>query len=326
VGIYRSLRKRMDRRFRAWIDARFQVLEQQTLNRGNLFILPTRRGMIFSLIIFAVWVLGTNYQNNLILAAAFFMSSIFVVAILQTFANVNKIQLHLNSNSECFAGDSLDVHFRLENLKRSWSESIEIAWEDNENISIIESLEPGEKKIDVKVPLVTQERGIIKTQRMLIQTYFPFGIIRCWTWQKWDVQALVYPRPKHSDLREASVSDDEGDGHNPVRGGDDFSGLKTYQNGDPLGRVAWKTYAAGQGLHSKEFSQNISKELWLDFDSLGSKGIEEKLSILCYWVQQYYFDDENYGLNLPTLQILPGRGDLHRRKCLRALTLYGYAS
>jgi len=50
--------------------------------------------------------------------------------------------------------------------------------------------------------------------------------------------------------------------------------------------------AKGQGLFSKQYSEDSSSELWLDYEQTLGHNVEERLSQLCRWV----LDAEKAGL------------------------------
>lgn len=313
----------LDRAIQRWADRRYKSAREHKLSRSNLFIFPNWRGLSFVLILAAMWVLGTNYQNNLILASAFLLASLFVVGILKTFSNLAQLNIRFSGNSECFAGDDMQIHFRVDNPKRNWSESINFRWNMEGAVVSKLSIEALSEANELVVALPCPKRGRLHPPKLMVECVYPLGIIRCWTWLKWDIDAVVYPKALKAPLGSAMVADDGGDGLHPVKGGDDFQGLKTYVPGDSLKRIAWKAFAREQGLHAKDFSQSLSQELWLDYDSLTQYAQEERLSILTFWVMHYYYENENYGLSLPGTTINPSTGEIHRRQCLHALATFG---
>jgi uncharacterized protein (DUF58 family) len=313
----------LEKMVQSFADRRYKKAVEHHLSRTNLFIFPNLRGISFAFILAAMWVLGTNYQNNLILAAAFFLASIYVVGILKTFSNLAQLNIRYSGCSECFAGDDMLMHFRVNNFKRTWSESVSFRWDSDGAVAARMSFAALSESGELIVALPCPKRGRVHPPKMLIECVYPLGIIRCWTWLKWDINSVVYPKALKAPLGSAMVADDDGDGLHPVKGGDDFQGLKTYIPGDSLKRIAWKAYAREQGLHAKDFSQSLSQELWLDYDSLTQYQPEERLSILCFWVMHFYYENENYGLSLPSIEISPATGEHHRRSCLNALALFG---
>ena len=54
----------------------------------SLFILPTRLGLCYLLVMLAIYLLGTNYQNNLVLLVAYALGSLFMVTMWLTHRNL----------------------------------------------------------------------------------------------------------------------------------------------------------------------------------------------------------------------------------------------
>ncbi len=304
--------------FMRWVDRRLPPARAHALSQKNLFIFPSARGLAYLAVMLVVWVIGTNYQNNLVLALAFFMVSFFVVGILHTFLNLSGLRVEYVGAGDAFAGQEFSLRFKLVVRRQRAVHAVSVCWSGDEKAGVELSCD-GQGQLEFSVPLYTDQRGKLALPRMSVSSVFPLGIIRCWTWLNWDVPVLVFPAPMAYPLHAATTSDDLGDGLHPVRGGEDFSGLKPYQPGDSLRRVAWKAFARGQGVFVKDFQQNASREHWLDFDALQELDRERRLSVLCYWVLQYFQAEEHFGLILPTQKVQPDKGYQHRTRCLIAL-------
>lgn len=310
-------------KFFAYLDGRNPAANHHYLNSKRLFIFLTAKGWIYLLINMVLWLLGTNYQNNLVLGLAFLMSSLFVVCILNTFANLSTISVVAKGAGNAFAGSSVDFLFALTTRRQS-AESIDIQFKDGTEAHLGLCLDNGEE-ILVKVPMQTAKRGWLKPGRLLLESEYPLGLLRCWTWLRFESRALVFPEPLVVPEPGSTVTEEGGENERPIKGGEDYSGLSEYRAGDSLKHVAWKVYARGGGLHTKEFSQNVSREIWLDFNHAAGQDVEEKLSGLCYWALEYERRDENYGLNLPGCVIPPAKGEAHQFKVLSALACFGLA-
>ena len=310
--------KRRESFFR-WVDSRASSNNKHYLTRNNLFIFPSKQGFTFLLIAIVLWILGTNYQNNLILALVFFMVALLVVAIHATFLNMAKIELEFLECKEAFVGGTFQCRFVVKANKAKWADAIELYWQGESSAHVELSIEPNLKSTEFNLACYAEKRGPMSLPRLCVQSVYPFGLVRCWTWLNLEVTNMVYPRPISGRLESNSVEDNEGDGLHPVKGSEDFSGLRDYVPGDNLRNVAWKALARGQGLFVKEFQQSSSKENWLNFDDVAASDIEQKLSILCYWVLQHYQQNENFGLRLPGTKIEPNAGYEHRKTCLNAL-------
>jgi len=308
--------------FSRWLDKRIPAKKEHLLTRRNLFIFPSKQGFMFLLIALVLWVLGTNYQNNLILALVFFMIALFVVAIHATFGNMSKLQIKFLECKEAFAGDTFQCRLLITLERKSWADGLELYWQGAKSESVSLSLNPTDASVECNVPCYAKKRGLLILPRLGVQSVFPFGLIRCWTWLNVDTHAIIYPKPLSGRLESLSIEESDGDGLHPVKGSDDFSGLRDYVPGDNLRNVAWKAYARGQGLFVKEFSQSLSKENWLNFESVAEVSLEDKLSVLCFYVLQQYQSNESYGLILPGVKIEPNDGYEHRNNCLFALATF----
>ena len=166
------------------------------------------------------------------------------------------------------------------------------------------------------------QRGWFNPGRILVESYFPLGIIRCWTWLDLDVDILVYPEPLPLQALPDSIeTDNDGDEFHP-QGSEDFHGLKNYVVGESLKHVAWKQYARGGELYSKEYASYSDQHLWLDYDALMGLDREARLSCLCFWLMQISRQTQDYGLKLPGVELPPAQGLEHRQQCLKALALF----
>ncbi len=318
-GLLSSWRTRWERRFYRWIDQRSPRARQVQLNRKNLYTFPNLTGLLYLSITFVIWLLGTNYQNNLILGLSYLLVSIFVVSILHAFANLAGISIRFVGSRPAFAGDPAAFVVELSCTNKAGCDNLELRWQDGVKRSETQvvTLNHNEPQ-QITVRAQSHERGYLRPGRLLVQSRFPLGIIRCWTWVNLDATALIYPAPISTDEPHAQANGGREEGGASQRGGDDFSGLRDYQAGDPIKHIAWKQYAQDKGLFTKEYEAYFSAEKWLDWDSLNHPQ-ELRLSGLCYWALEYERRQIPYGLRLPGLSLAPAIGEPHQQAVLTAL-------
>ncbi|WP_086931308.1 DUF58 domain-containing protein [Agarilytica rhodophyticola] len=316
-----SIKSYWQSRFFRWLDRRNPAKNHHRLTSKNLYIFPTKQGLIFLIFVVVLWLLGTNYQNNLILGLTFLLMSIFVVCILHTYANLAGMELELKGASNAFAGENAEFFFFIKNNRARPGDGIGLRWQEDENNGAKIAF-AGHATTKVHVGLKSKRRGVLRPKRLLIESEFPLGLLRCWTWLNFDAQALVYPKPIEIPLASSAVEDDEGDGEHPVHGGEDFSAFRDYRPGDPPKHVAWKLYARERGLFTKEFSQNMSREIWLDFFHINAADTELRLSALCFWALRFHLEDENYGLLVPGAKVTPNKGENHKAQVLEILARF----
>ena len=310
-------RQAWQQRFYRWVDKRTPRTQQVRLNRKNLYIFPNLTGGLYLLVMLVIWMLGTNYQNNLILALAYLMGSIFVVGIHHTFANMAGVSVRVVDAKPTFAGEQAIFILELNCTHKNGCDNLELRWQNSSGETQTISLNPNEpQQVNLRAP--SKLRGYLRPGRLSIQSRFPLGIIRCWTWVNLDTQALIYPSPIATDEPHAQASDGKGEGGSSQRGGDDFSGLRDYQPGAPIKHIAWKQYAQDKGLFTKDYEAQRSADKWLDWNSLNHPQ-EMRLSGLCYWALEYERQQIPYGLQLPGLSLAPTRGEHHLQTVLKAL-------
>lgn len=318
ISLIALLRQAWQRRFFYWVDKRAPLAVCHKLTHKNLYTFPNLQGFLFLGLIAVVWVMGTNYQNNLILALCYLLVSLFVVSILHAYANLAGISIRFISAQPAFAGEKVGFVLELSLDHHRGSEAIQLRWEAGQIESThLKADEP--QRITLWLPSHT--RGYRRPGRLLVQSSFPLGIIRCWTWVRLDAKALVYPCPLAVEEPHASLGEGKEEGIGQSRRGDEFSGLRNYVPGDSIKHIAWKQYAQDKGLYTKEYQQLLSAEKWLDWDSLHLPQ-EERLQGLCYWALSYEQQQVPYGLNLPGLQLPPDQGPNHLAAVLSALALF----
>ncbi len=306
-------------RFRRWLDRRMPPASAITLDRKKIFILPTKEGILFSFLIVFMVLAGINYQNSLIFVLAFLLASLFMVSILHTYRNLSGLTIMASSTLPAFAGEDAEFTLVLSRLGARTFEALLLGW-NPELLQGADLLE--EEEVKVKLFVETRIRGVMNPGRMLIQTYYPVGLFRAWSWLDLDMQTIVYPRPVPAGAI-PFVQASSNDGELIQREGvDDFYGLRDYQQGDPLKHVAWKSYARTGELLTKQFAAFADRRVWLEWDFFPGMDREARLSRLCYWVLKFDAGNDEYGLRLPGIELAPGRGHEHREEMLKTLALF----
>lgn len=294
-----------------------------TLDHSKLFILPSRAGLVFLVLIALLWLLGTNYQNNLVFALAFLLVSLFAILPVHTFANLSGVQLRLLETRPTFAGDYAEAQISVSRDGKRAREWIQVYWPeggDGEQGACLDLY--GSDKAEVRVALPVTRRGRLRAPRLRVESRFPLGLFRCWSRVDLDIEFLVYPRPLAAGPLPIGAVAGEGESGVKLKGGDDFDGLRPYRPGDSLRQLAWKQYAAGRDLNSKDYETHADAHLWLDWDLLAGREVETRLSNLCHWALQAERAHTVYGLRMPGTTIAPSLGPDHQRQVLTALALF----
>jgi uncharacterized protein (DUF58 family) len=219
-----------------------------------------------------------------------------------------------------FAGQS--IRFRIAISNHSKSPRFGLHLYHDRVCSEIQDLLPGESKIFV-LALPGDERGWVTMERFGVRTLFPFELFRSWAWLHMNLSGLVYPGQIEDPPEPPATLVAFGHRQHDARGEEDFAGLRKYSKGDSPRHIAWKAFARGGKLLSKQFSGADTSSQWFDFDAIADPDTEARLSTLSTWVVRADRTGEDYGLRLPGLEFEPGHGDEHRRRCLEAMALFG---
>lgn len=296
------------------------VVFPYTLSRKGLYILPTGQGLLFIAVLLVMLIGSINYANNLGFLFTFLLGSMAFISMLHTHRNLLGLTLVSASVPMVFAGDEALITFTLAQEGRT---RVGISFEVKIGESVCAAVS-SEKSVNVSVP--SGRRGIFTVTSITLKSSYPFGLFRTWTTFYPVLSYLVYPKAMGGEFR-PSVTDqgEENQGGRETEGVDDFSGLRPYRPGDPLGRLSWKTYARGKGLHTKEFSALTGDAVMIAWDDVALKDTEKKLSRLCDMVLKAHDMGIAYGLSIPGALIPMGepKDKAHRHQCLKALALFG---
>lgn len=302
-----------------WALRRSPRSRQLTLSQKRIYIMPSAAGFGFILMLSVMLLLSINYQNNLAFAVTFLLASLFVVTIIHTYANLSGLQITFLRGHPCFAGENAAFDIRLSADSGRQHESLELSWKAGQRVSVDLI---SQSQATVTLYQKTSQRGVIRAGVMSLQTYYPLGLLRAWSWLDADLEVVVYPAPVAGGvLPEQSGIRGDGDAAE-LSGIEEFSGLEPFQQGMSPKHIAWKQYARGQGLHAKQFSGYADKQRWLSWNYWPELDVEARLSRLSWWVLQLEKQGEYYGLQLPSVEIAPGRGERHRNRVLEVLATY----
>jgi uncharacterized protein (DUF58 family) len=319
-SLFRRVRAAFDERMQAWLRRRQGVdRDPVLLHRRRIYILPTRLGIAYAVMVFAMVLGGLNYNNNLGLGLAFLLVSLGLVAMHHCHGTLSGMALRLLATDSAFAGQDVRFSLLLENLSRSPRPSIEVGLQSAASRPV-DVPACGSAPAGISVP--APRRGRIALDRYVVATRHPLGLFRAWAVVHPAYFAIAWPRPAEPGLVPPGVETDTGGAQDHARGDEDFTGLKPYQPGDPLRRIAWKAYARGRGLHTKQYAGTDVISHVFDWDSLAGLNVEERLAQLCRWVLDAHEHGEAFGLRMPGTVIEANIGRAHFERCLTTLALF----
>ena len=290
-----------------------------TLDRRRIYILPTRRGLFFGLLLLLLLLGSINYALSLGFVLTFLLAGLGHVAMLHTYRNLRGIQIEQGVSPPVFAGDTAQFFISLEAPDPRPAIGLHFK---KQTPAWVDLIEPGAQS--AAIPLMAQQRGWLQPGRFTVFTNFPLGLFRAWSYVDFGARCLVYPRPLPCALLTQGEQLEKGGARNTQHeGADDFSALREYRLGDAPRHVAWKASTKSEQLLTKQFAAPASATLWFDWHSLNDADPETRLSRLTGMVLEAERSQQAYGLRLPGQTFAPDLGSAQRERCLKALALFG---
>ena len=314
-----GIKQRLRARFQQWVNRRIPPAREVTLDQRRIFIFPSLAGFFFGICLLVMLMTAINFENNLSYALTFLLATLFVIAILHTYANLSGLTIRALRAQSAFPGQQSEFDVMVERGKQRDHFALHLKWPGSSE-ALVNLLD--EDAVTVQLHMAVDKRGWFSPGRLLLESTYPLGLLRCWTWVDLDLHALVYPRPLLSGELPGLATDKPDGASIPVVGSDDFYGFRDYQVGDSPRHIHWKGLAKGQSLQSKQYTAYADRSVWLDWEMFAGLGVEQRLSHLCYWALEFAGANEEYGLRMPGVLIEPGCGEKHRDRVLTALALY----
>ena len=318
--------------------ARRAATGTQALKRQRIYIAPTRHGLVFGLMLMAMFLGAVNYNNSMAYVFTFLLGSLALITILHTYHNLAGLAIDSATPAAVFAGDLAYFPFILDNrggqlrlsvvlAKISESESSKPKNSKPRPEAVISGMITANQCRRFELPVKTEKRGLLLLERVKIFTTFPLGLFQAWAYIETQQSCLVYPKPQgQATLPPLAITDVAGL-QGKQAGTDDFVGFRNYRAGDPIRDIAWKAYAQEKGLMVKRFQGSGSNKLiltWADVSQPAS--VEARLSQLCLWIIEAEARSFQYGLQIPGTDFKPAHGAAHKQRCLAALAHYGLSS
>ncbi|WP_394132676.1 DUF58 domain-containing protein [Shewanella maritima] len=310
----------------SWIARRLPAKSVVTLTHKGIFILPSAFGIAWLLLILLLYIFGTNYQNNLIIGLSLLLASLFHTCLIYSYKNLAGLTFSVQTPPEAHAGETLPFPVKLtgKNNKHSHTthQQICLNFAGQRHIRVHQN---GEQTI-TSVPFEQPKRGRIQPGRITVSSNFPLGLCRAWSYVDLDIEHVVYAKPSPSDIHLSSIDspNEQAQLHGKLKPGvDDYKGLKSYVPGESLKQVAWKQWAQGKGMLTKEFAEPEGAPVWLTFNPQSYESLELQLSHLAWQVDTLTQAQQMFGLQLNGKTIEPDTGEAHRQACQTAIALFG---
>ena len=288
------------------------------------FFYPTAgfAGLLF--VLGVMWYAASSQNNAAVYLLLFALTAAFLVSIPHTLINLAGVTITLESVRPAFADQEVSLPVEVMNSSRATRHGIELTLSGSSGERRRIDYIPADKAARVTLRFPARQRGEHKVGTLCLTSTYPLGFIRflkrCVSSQTY----IVYPKPAgDARLPSSFVGQRDGRPLTEFGEGDDFAGQRAYVPGESQRHIDWRAVARGQPLMTKQFTAEAEGVVYLDFSTLHSADVEERLSQLALWVIEAERAQRPYSLRLPRTEIPPGVGQTHFHQCLRALGLFG---
>lgn len=289
------------------------------LSRRHIYILPTRYGLLYAVVLIGMLVGSINYTLSLGFVLTFLLAGLGNMAMLHAWRNLANLSVETRRIDPVFAGEEAVFEIVVTETSQRARYAVAAHFEGSEPIyADIAASGPTILKLAKR----SKKRGWLDGGRITFFTEFPLVLFHVWSYVNLDCRCLVYPHPALHGLPVPSSADQGAAGAlNASSGDDDFAGHRNYQFGDSPRRIDWKASSREQGLLTKQFQGEAQTSLWLDWALTPGVDAEQRIRQLTRWVVDAHANRQSYGLRLPGQEFAPNTGDAHYRLCLQTLAL-----
>ncbi|WP_333607987.1 hypothetical protein [Arsukibacterium sp.] len=275
--------------------------------------MPSSYGYWFSVLLLLLYLLGTNYQNNLILLLCFILSSIFLLAMVLAFRNLYGLQLELSNDGEAYSGRAGQLPLQLSTKEARQRLTLTLLQQ-----AVALELDWLDRNSQVKIPYQFAHRGCYDLPRLRVSSDFPFGLFQCWSYPGLAGKLWVYPEPavhqqrhygdEHSGQQQLQLQPDE---------------IKPYQAGDSQRQLLFKRLARDPAnpVSRAALPQGNHEQCWVQVPALSGAALEQALMEASSQLHELDKQAIGYGLICPAGRIELGSGQRQLQRCLQALAL-----
>lgn len=316
---------------------------QVIIAHRRVYIFPTRQGFAFLAALLVMLLGAMNYSNNMGYMMTFLLASVGIVSILHTHRMLLNLKIEAGQSSPVFAGEN--AHFEVWIDNQGHNARYAVKWQLRPpRPKFIQSLLSNKANLPtahyemspLTIDIAANQRQkllltVSKTQRgwfqlpsLMIESRFPLGLFRAWSYIELQAHVLVYPAARGETVLPAGrKSSATGEGSLLAGAGEDFIGYRDYHLGDSPRHVDWKAVARGQEWLIKQFGGASSSLLIFKWSDVAHTLEQEAaLSQLCLWILLAEQQGAIYSLELPNQSFDLNQGEQHRDACLKALAVF----
>lgn len=238
--------------------------------------------------------------------------------------NVDSIVVNDVAINNVFAGEdnSIDLRLRNQNAK-NYCWDIEVGFANSDVRKFFSTVE--EIQTEKKCSLIwkPQRRGVQAFPRVLIQSRFPYRMLRAWKYYSEKSEVIIFPERKGSD-RIPKIQGKQSENELQAQAYEQglFRDFRDFEKSDSPTRIDWKRSLKHQKHLVKNFETSGEKRVLLTWEmTAGIIDFEARVSQLAYWIDMCHQKQELYCLILNDEKPLYANSLNHYRESLQRLAL-----
>ncbi|MFS4458449.1 DUF58 domain-containing protein [Bdellovibrio sp. HCB2-146] len=284
--------------------------------RKRTYIIPSRFGLAFGIMTLVLFFMAVGYANNLIYIFVFFLTSVGFTGMLITNRNVQRVEIITIKGQDLFATEegSLLLEFHNNDSAPSWDMEARL---EKTDVKTKKTPVAAFTSKEVRLDFMSPHRGLQKLPRFILESTFPFGLLRAWKVFKFDAEILIYPSREGTRI----FPQDSVGGEDLQKQGL-FRDHREFQTADPVSKIDWKASARRQELLVKNYEEPEKPTLHFHWDQTAQlTNYEDRISQLALWVDEAERSGHSYSLLAGKQEVAAGKGLNHWRECLGILAL-----
>ena len=290
------------------------------------YIFPTGFGFAFGLLSFILLVMAIGYGNNILYFFVFLLVSMGMTTSYLTNKNIESVKIDELKSTLLYAHENnmLVAHIDNQNKKNAALWDLEFRVEHlKKDIKEIHTLSEVEKTGYLTVNWIPERRGQVRAPRILMQSRFPFKLLRAWKYYHRPVEFLVFPERRgkenlvsllgfQSNRDEMAKLENEGL----------FRDYREFQNSDSPARIDWKRSVKHQKHLVKNYEKSGDRKILIDWDMTASlPDFEDRISQMALWVDLCHQRNEMFSLRIKNFQTDYFASPSHYKTCMEKLAL-----
>ena len=277
-----------------------QPRESQTLTQRNIYIVPSRAGLVFCVVLLLLLVVSINYQLSLGFALTFLLAGSAAASMQMTHGSLRGLTLHLKPLVPAFDGEAAVLEMVVTNPGAS-------------RLGVGFGLDLGARPIPLAYAEIAGAGPDLGAPELAGAG--PRAARRCRWCAPSRATRSACSAPGRSGVRPASSGSIRGPRRRRRRGrrprprrattgppraaaaGTEFEGVRAYRRGDTLRQVVWKKAARTGEMISRETAGAVQREMWLQWGQAQGLDVEARLSRLAAWIVAADAAGHNWGLS-----------------------------